>query len=425
MNKIFKNIYNFCYIKTQVIKPQFHGFSVYGLISYVFACITGAEYCCDIYTLLGLTIYFLMYFKEELWPQKLEKYHCVYWYFALLYCLPFLSTYLIYNYNAKLDTIIGNALSLFMLAILTDWLSYIILLVLGFSIALLIYLNKIGFNINVHDLIYTEQCFVIIYSYIISFVIVTFFSRNRYLIEQEKINHFKFVSSILSHELNTPIASLKALNNAIDENLPVFLDAYEKAKEMGIPVKRISDTKYKSLIKTINNVNNTLKKINNINEIFRVKLNDTLEEKKFNKVKIQDCISNALKDYHFSRSEKHKIKWIQDYNFEFKGDEILIKHVLFNLIKNALHFSTEKSFIEIKCKKEVNKNILVFRDTGKGIAADILPYIFERFFTKTEYGAGIGLSFSQLVMRKIGGEIICASEEGRYTEFKLIFPEIN
>ncbi|MDI7065762.1 sensor histidine kinase, partial [Klebsiella pneumoniae] len=72
---------------------------------------------------------------------------------------------------------------------------------------------------------------------------------------------------------------------------------------------------------------------------------------------------------------------------------------------------------------------LLFRDTGVGIAPQVLPHIFTRFYTSSaeaddaSVGTGIGLAFCRDVMRAMGGSIECTSVESVYTEFVLTFPK--
>lgn len=70
-----------------------------------------------------------------------------------------------------------------------------------------------------------------------------------------------------------------------------------------------------------------------------------------------------------------------------------------------------------------NLNILIFKDTGKGISKENISHIFRKFYSRTKYGTGIGLSFCKMVMESLGGEIKCKSQEGKFTEFRLCFPK--
>ena len=112
-------------------------------------------------------------------------------------------------------------------------------------------------------------------------------------------------------------------------------------------------------------------------------------------------------------------------DFSFKGDELLMIHLLFNLLKNALYYIkvAGKGDIHIWCDQNEKHNILHFKDTGQGIAKKDLPHIFERFFTKTPHGTGIGLAFCKMVMNSLGGDITCSSHEKEFAEFTLLFPK--
>ncbi|HBC71240.1 MAG TPA: ATP-binding protein [Coxiellaceae bacterium] len=98
--------------------------------------------------------------------------------------------------------------------------------------------------------------------------------------------------------------------------------------------------------------------------------------------------------------------------------------MLFNLLKNALYYiaRARKGQIYIHLENRENENRLYFKDTGKGIAKEMLSHIFNRFYSKTDGGVGIGLSFCKMAMEWMGGSITCQSVEGEYTEFVLHFP---
>jgi signal transduction histidine kinase len=105
---------------------------------------------------------------------------------------------------------------------------------------------------------------------------------------------------------------------------------------------------------------------------------------------------------------------------------------LFNLFKNALHAiaiaGKGEIFISIEPANPSSgkkHNQLIFKDTGPGISPDNLRHIFDRFYTKTEHGTGIGLAFCQSVMQRLGGQITCTSRQGEHTTFTLSFPVLK
>ncbi|WP_373990068.1 ATP-binding protein [Duganella sp. BuS-21] len=64
---------------------------------------------------------------------------------------------------------------------------------------------------------------------------------------------------------------------------------------------------------------------------------------------------------------------------------------------------------------------LMVRDTGVGIPDDILPHVFEPFYSTG--GTGMGLTFCHKVITAFGGNIQCESQAGKYTRFALSFPQ--
>jgi signal transduction histidine kinase len=71
--------------------------------------------------------------------------------------------------------------------------------------------------------------------------------------------------------------------------------------------------------------------------------------------------------------------------------------------------------------------IVEVRDTGHGIAPEILPRIFEPFFTTKEAGegTGLGLSICHATIEAMGGEIEVQSEPGRGSTFRILLPPLQ
>jgi signal transduction histidine kinase len=68
--------------------------------------------------------------------------------------------------------------------------------------------------------------------------------------------------------------------------------------------------------------------------------------------------------------------------------------------------------------------MLQFRDTGPGIAPDVLPHIFDAFFSTKRHGsgAGMGLAFCRRATELLGGSIECTSVRGAHTTFIVRLP---
>lgn len=111
-----------------------------------------------------------------------------------------------------------------------------------------------------------------------------------------------------------------------------------------------------------------------------------------------------------------------------KADAGRIEQVLDNLLSNALKFSPEGGIIKVLMTPDPQAGVLevAVSDMGPGIAADDLPYIFERFYqgrTKAKNsaeGSGLGLALAKKVVEALGGRIWIESEVGKGTTVRFI-----
>jgi signal transduction histidine kinase len=90
------------------------------------------------------------------------------------------------------------------------------------------------------------------------------------------------------------------------------------------------------------------------------------------------------------------------------ADKTKIYQVINNLLLNAVKF-TEKGKITVTSESEYTKDkkyvVVKIRDTGKGIDQEILPKIFDKFFTKSDSGTGLGLYITKKIVDMHGGTI--------------------
>jgi signal transduction histidine kinase len=68
---------------------------------------------------------------------------------------------------------------------------------------------------------------------------------------------------------------------------------------------------------------------------------------------------------------------------------------------------------------------LAISDTGKGIAPDDLPHVFDPFFTTRVDGTGLGLSIVQQIVQEHGGTVVAHSQSGSGTRFVLSLPALG
>jgi two-component system NtrC family sensor kinase len=107
-------------------------------------------------------------------------------------------------------------------------------------------------------------------------------------------------------------------------------------------------------------------------------------------------------------------------------DEHQIQQVLVNLITNAVQAMSPggKLYISSRPGKSGDSVELTVMDTGKGIAPEFLPHIFDPFFsTKGDGGTGLGLSVSYGIIKNHHGEIRVESKVGVGTTFTVVLPQ--
>jgi PAS domain S-box-containing protein len=103
-----------------------------------------------------------------------------------------------------------------------------------------------------------------------------------------------------------------------------------------------------------------------------------------------------------------------------------VKQILYNLIRNAIQASPSGEEISIRISHDAQEVAVSIEDRGPGIPDDVLPRIFDPFFstkpTGSQGGMGLGLSVSRSLVESMGGRIEVVSTPGRGSRFSVIFP---
>jgi len=111
-------------------------------------------------------------------------------------------------------------------------------------------------------------------------------------------------------------------------------------------------------------------------------------------------------------------------------DPFRLGQVIGNLVNNALKFTYAGGEIGLRLHREGRDIVFTVRDTGRGVPAEALPRLFDRFYqvekgdTRVAGGAGLGLYIVKQLVLAQGGRIVVASEVDRGSAFSIHFPAI-
>jgi two-component system sensor histidine kinase ResE len=112
-----------------------------------------------------------------------------------------------------------------------------------------------------------------------------------------------------------------------------------------------------------------------------------------------------------------------------RGDRDRLKQVLLNLVGNAIQYTPPGGDVLLSLAKIGEQVRIIVRDTGPGIPAEDLPFIFERFYRAEKSrtrgqstGFGLGLSIAHWIVENHGGSMEVESREGQGTTFAVWLP---
>lgn len=213
--------------------------------------------------------------------------------------------------------------------------------------------------------------------------------------------------SIASHELKTPITSLKASLQLLDrmKNKP-FSEMHVKLIEQS----------GKSVEKMVVLVDELL----NVRRLSEDQLK--LEKTKFN---LHNMLSMSCN--HIRMEGEYQLILEGDENLEIYADEHRIDQVIINFVNNAVKYAPQSKKIHIKTESSENYVRVSVQDFGEGIDEKILPNLFDRYFRvdhsgKAYTGLGLGLYICSEIIRRHDGEIGAESKIGEGSTFWFTIP---
>ncbi|SFG34452.1 Signal transduction histidine kinase [Desulfotomaculum arcticum] len=207
-----------------------------------------------------------------------------------------------------------------------------------------------------------------------------------------------------AHELKTPVTTLRAHHELITENherlqqvLPAFGRQIERMEKIIAGLLQLANLGESSGL--VLQPADLRKAIRNLEPAYQALAEDS-----------GHCLTTAC----------------PDNSVTVLLDQRLLELALNNLVDNASKYTPPGGQIALTLQVDDCRAVITVRDTGKGIAPEELPFIFERFQrgidTQSIPGTGLGLAIAREAVQRLDGTITAGSEVGRGTWFEIRLP---
>ena len=234
------------------------------------------------------------------------------------------------------------------------------------------------------------------------------------LVQMEKMASVGVLAAGIAHEVNNPLGflisnleSLKDYANSLAKIVPMdnpknktILDDLSaisaESLEGALRIKKIV-----SDLRTFSKQSESAVSLADINQILESTLSIVWNEIKF------------------------KIAVVKDYQAKTQilADSTQLSQVFLNLLINASQAIPEKGTVTLSTSEDDGNVYIKISDTGPGIAPNVLPKIFDPFFSTKKTGSGLGLSVSYNIIKSHKGEIKAESALGKGTVFTISLPK--
>ena len=217
----------------------------------------------------------------------------------------------------------------------------------------------------------------------------------------------QFVSDA-SHELKTPLASIKLLSDSILQNNMDMDTIREFVGDIGNEAERLNRMSSKLL------------------SLSKIEAADDSDYEIINIVPTAERVVRMLS----SIAQECNVTIITDFQ---QDSPILIPEddlyqILFNLVENGIKYNIPSGTLTISLSKQADDAVITVADTGVGIPDEAVPHLFERFYrvdkarSRKSGGSGLGLSIVQSMVTKNGGSIRVKSIQHLGSTFTVTFP---
>lgn len=231
------------------------------------------------------------------------------------------------------------------------------------------------------------------------------------LTREKELNVMKsrFIS-IASHEFRTPLSTILSSLNLL-----------EKYNQLGMTDKRDKHAlRIKNSIKLLTDILDDILSVNKLEE-GKVVANPS-------DITVEDIINQSIVEVNgiLKKGQRVIFQESADTSITIHQDKKLLRHVLMNLLTNAIKFSQENDEITVGVNVETYSLTFTVKDDGIGIPERNQKDLFNRFFRADNVeqiqGTGLGLSIVAQYTSLLKGTVSFQSEEGRGSQFSITIP---
>jgi signal transduction histidine kinase len=213
--------------------------------------------------------------------------------------------------------------------------------------------------------------------------------------------------SIASHELKTPLTSLKGIVHILQ------LSFLKKMKGEGAKLLSTMDIQLDKLTKIIGD-------LLNVNTLPGKGLPLNYEEFEFSTL-VQETVENVA-----TLSQLHFLTIKENEKIMYKGDRLRLEQVITNLLTNAVKYSPQSNQVIISSIKKENRIVISVQDFGIGVDKENSARLFDRFYRVNNGlrfgGLGLGLYISAEIVKAHKGKLWLESQAGKGSTFYFSLP---
>lgn len=245
--------------------------------------------------------------------------------------------------------------------------------------------------------------------------------RTKEVVRSEKMASVGFLAAGVAHEINNPLASIAWSAESLETRIHDILD----------PDAERDPDQWQS---EVEDMKNYLRRIQS--EAFRVKeitgslldfsrIGD-VQKKPVSLESVVESVIDIVKP--LSKYRTRNIVFHVESNVVVVVNEQEMKQVTLNLLTNALGSVEEYGTVEVSLKRDGDSGVLVVKDDGCGMDAEVQKHLFEPFFTRRRHGqgTGLGLSITYQIIEEHGGCIAAHSDgPGQGSTFSIRLPLVK